>query len=187
MTALRQELRRGPGSIVVLEDLNWADEVTLGEDGRHRRDPAPQHSPSRTRAPSVSAAIASSSPASQRASARAAATNARRCSSPVGRARVEGLVERRPRLGVTAPCPQLELAGDWKAAERAWSAIGCPYEAALALAVADDEQALQRSVNALRALGARPAAARVARALRERGVRDVPKGPRAATRSNRPG
>jgi DNA-binding CsgD family transcriptional regulator len=78
----------------------------------------------------------------------------------------------------------LELAGEWKAAERAWSAIGCPYEAALALAAANDEQALRRSVDALRALGARPAAARVARALRERGVRDVPKGPRAATRSN---
>jgi DNA-binding NarL/FixJ family response regulator len=36
----------------------------------------------------------------------------------------------------------------------------------------------------LQELGARPAAARVARMLRERGVRDVPDGPRATTRSN---
>jgi DNA-binding CsgD family transcriptional regulator len=79
---------------------------------------------------------------------------------------------------------RLELEGDWKEAERAWSAIGCPYEAALAAAAADDEEALRRSIDALRALGARPAAARVARALRERGVRDVPQGPRAATRRN---
>ena len=36
----------------------------------------------------------------------------------------------------------------------------------------------------LRALGARPAAAIVARRLRERGVRSVPRGPRARTREN---
>src|SRR5262249_50879649 len=79
---------------------------------------------------------------------------------------------------------RLELDGDWKGAERAWSAVGCPYEAALALAAADDHEAQRRSIAALRALGARPAVARVARVLRERGVRDVPKGPRAATRRN---
>jgi DNA-binding NarL/FixJ family response regulator len=36
----------------------------------------------------------------------------------------------------------------------------------------------------LQALGARPAAAIVARRLRERGVRGVPRGPRASTREN---
>jgi DNA-binding CsgD family transcriptional regulator len=87
-------------------------------------------------------------------------------------------------LGDSAEPFRLELDGDWKAAERAWTAIGCPYEAALALATADDEQALRRSLSALQELGARPAAARVARMLRERGVRDVPDGPRATTRSN---
>ena len=79
---------------------------------------------------------------------------------------------------------RFELAGDWEAAERAWSAIGCPYEAALALAAAEDEDALRRSVAELQRLGARAAAARVARALRERGVRGVPEGPRAVTRGN---
>jgi DNA-binding CsgD family transcriptional regulator len=77
-----------------------------------------------------------------------------------------------------------ELAGAWQAAERAWSAAGCPYEAALALAGADEEPALRRSLAELQRLGARPAAARVARALRERGARAVPEGPRAATRRN---
>jgi DNA-binding CsgD family transcriptional regulator len=79
---------------------------------------------------------------------------------------------------------RFELAGDWQAAERGWSALGCPYEAALALAAADDEDALRSSVAELQLLGARAAAARVARMLRERGVRGVPEGPRAATRSN---
>jgi ATP/maltotriose-dependent transcriptional regulator MalT len=77
-----------------------------------------------------------------------------------------------------------ELDGDWQAAERAWIAAGCPYEAALTLAGADDESALRRSLAELRRLGARPAAARVARTLRERGARAVPEGPRAATRRN---
>jgi DNA-binding NarL/FixJ family response regulator len=77
-----------------------------------------------------------------------------------------------------------ELAGDWRAAERAWKTVGCQYEAALALAAADEEPALRRSLTELRRIGARTAAARVARALRERGARAVPDGPRAATRSN---
>jgi DNA-binding CsgD family transcriptional regulator len=79
---------------------------------------------------------------------------------------------------------RLEFAGEWEAAERAWRAIGCPYEAALALAAADDDAALRRAVADLRALGAHAAAARVARALRERGVRGIPDGPRATTRRN---
>ncbi len=39
-------------------------------------------------------------------------------------------------------------------------------------------------MEALNALGARPAAAIVARRLRERGVRGVPRGPRSTTRQN---
>jgi DNA-binding CsgD family transcriptional regulator/tetratricopeptide (TPR) repeat protein len=87
-------------------------------------------------------------------------------------------------LGDSAEPFRLELEGDWESAERAWRTIGCPYEAALALASADDEEPLRNSLEALQRLGARPAAARVARTLRERGVRDVPDGPRATTRRN---
>ncbi|MGA8721311.1 MAG: helix-turn-helix transcriptional regulator, partial [Solirubrobacteraceae bacterium] len=59
-----------------------------------------------------------------------------------------------------------------------------PYEAALALADADAEEPLRRAYDELQVLGARPAAAIVARKLRERGVRGVPRGPRPRTRAN---
>jgi DNA-binding CsgD family transcriptional regulator len=79
---------------------------------------------------------------------------------------------------------RLELAGDWAAAAERWTAIGCPYEAALALGHADDAAAQRRGLAELQRLGAHPAARRIARALRERGVRDVRRGPRVATREN---
>ncbi len=78
----------------------------------------------------------------------------------------------------------LELAGRAVQAAGAWSELGCPYEAALALAHADDDVTAQRGLAALQEVGAQPAAAIVARRLRERGVRGLPRGPRAATRDN---
>ena len=78
----------------------------------------------------------------------------------------------------------LEIAGEWRRAAELWQEIGCPYEAALALADADDEHALRRALHELRRLGAQPAAAIVARRLRERGVRGLPRGPRATTKEN---
>jgi DNA-binding CsgD family transcriptional regulator len=50
--------------------------------------------------------------------------------------------------------------------------------------MAESEQGQRRGLRELQQLGARPAANVVARALRQRGVRDVHRGPRAATRSN---
>ena len=78
----------------------------------------------------------------------------------------------------------LELAGAFEQAAACWSALGCPYEAALALAGADDEALLRRALDELRALGAAAAAAVVARRLRERGAANLPRGPRPATREN---
>jgi DNA-binding CsgD family transcriptional regulator/tetratricopeptide (TPR) repeat protein len=78
----------------------------------------------------------------------------------------------------------LELAGRPADAAAAWSELGCDYEAALALAQSDDEPSLRRAHDALRALGAPAAAAIVARRLRERGVRGLPRGPRPSTRRN---
>ena len=49
---------------------------------------------------------------------------------------------------------------------------------------ADSEDLLLRALDELRELDARPAAAIVQHRLRERGVRGLPRGPRAATRSN---
>jgi DNA-binding NarL/FixJ family response regulator len=63
-------------------------------------------------------------------------------------------------------------------------ALDAPYEAALALAGADDEDALLRALDELRKLNARPAAAIVDRRLRERGIRGLPRGPRPSTAEN---
>jgi DNA-binding CsgD family transcriptional regulator len=79
---------------------------------------------------------------------------------------------------------RLSIAGDWGAAAERWRTIGCPYEATLALADADDQAALRQALEELNRLGARPAAAIVARRLRERGIRSVPRGPRPITRQN---
>jgi len=79
---------------------------------------------------------------------------------------------------------RLELEGAHVAAAEAWYALGCQYEAALALAGARDETALRRSLAELQRLGARTTARRVSRTLRERGIRDVRQGPRRSTRHN---
>jgi DNA-binding CsgD family transcriptional regulator len=97
----------------------------------------------------------------------------------------------RRRAGVEADVPaddaepyRLELAGEWSAAAESWAELGCPYESALALADADDADALRRSLDDLHRLGAGATAAVVTRRLRERGVRGIPRGPRATTRDN---
>jgi ATP/maltotriose-dependent transcriptional regulator MalT len=78
---------------------------------------------------------------------------------------------------------RLQIQGEWRAAADAWERIGCPYERARALADGDEEA--QRTALAIfKELGARPAADFVRRRLRAQGVRDIPRGPRAVTRSN---
>jgi DNA-binding CsgD family transcriptional regulator/tetratricopeptide (TPR) repeat protein len=78
----------------------------------------------------------------------------------------------------------LQLVGQSAEAARRWEEMGCPYEAALARADGDDDAALRTALDQLQRLGAQPAAAIVARRLRERGARGLPRGPRAATREN---
>ena len=78
----------------------------------------------------------------------------------------------------------LELAGRAEEAAAVWGRLGCPYDAALALAQSDDEDALRRALSELQRLDARPAAAIVARQLRGRGARGLPRGPRPSTRRN---
>jgi DNA-binding CsgD family transcriptional regulator/tetratricopeptide (TPR) repeat protein len=89
--------------------------------------------------------------------------------------------------GEVSPPAAAELAGDHAAAAALWSDLGCPYEAALALAGAGDEASLRRAHAELQRLGAVPAAKLVARRLRDRGVRDLPRGPYRAARSNESG
>jgi DNA-binding CsgD family transcriptional regulator/tetratricopeptide (TPR) repeat protein len=77
----------------------------------------------------------------------------------------------------------LQLAGEWERPAALWRELGCSYEAALALADADGDEPVQRAHVELQLLGAQPAAAMVARRLRERGL-SVPRGPRPTTRAN---
>lgn len=78
----------------------------------------------------------------------------------------------------------LQLAGEWARAAELWRSLGCPYEAALALTDADEEEPLRRALAELQAQDARPAAALIARRLRKGGARGLPRGPRPATRQN---
>jgi DNA-binding NarL/FixJ family response regulator len=77
----------------------------------------------------------------------------------------------------------LMIEGDWERAAAAWEKLGAPYERALALADGPEE-ALLESLAILERLGAGPLAAIVRHRLRERGVRGIPRGPRASTREN---
>jgi DNA-binding CsgD family transcriptional regulator len=97
----------------------------------------------------------------------------------------------RRRVGVVEEVPAevpdpwaAELSGDWRCAAESWDRFDAPYEAALARAAADDEETVKSALEELRELGAQPAVAIVARRLRKRGIKKVPRGPRPATRAN---
>jgi DNA-binding CsgD family transcriptional regulator/AcrR family transcriptional regulator/tetratricopeptide (TPR) repeat protein len=90
-----------------------------------------------------------------------------------------GRLDRLPE-GAAAPYA-LQVEGKLREAAAAWETIGCPYEAAEALADGDDPDDLRRALETFDRLGAEPMAARVRRTLRRIGVRDVPKGPKRAT------
>jgi DNA-binding CsgD family transcriptional regulator len=78
----------------------------------------------------------------------------------------------------------LQFAGEWSRAAERWREIGCPYEAALALADADEEEPLRRALEELQQLGARPAGDVVTQRLRVLGVRRLPRRPRRSTAAN---
>jgi DNA-binding CsgD family transcriptional regulator/tetratricopeptide (TPR) repeat protein len=77
-----------------------------------------------------------------------------------------------------------QLAGRYREAAAEWTRVGCPYEAAMALTDSGEEDALRSALATFDGLGA-TAPARLCRArLRRLGVKAVPVGPRAATRSH---
>ncbi|HYF59130.1 MAG TPA: LuxR C-terminal-related transcriptional regulator [Burkholderiaceae bacterium] len=83
--------------------------------------------------------------------------------------------ERRdPPPWIAAPFAAL-VAGDARAAAALWRARDCPYEAALSLAASGEPGALREALAGFERLGAAPAARRVARRLRELGVKDLPR------------
>jgi len=75
---------------------------------------------------------------------------------------------------------RLEQAGDCTGAAQWWEERGCAYDAALALA-GGDLDAQRRALDMLQWIGARPAAALVARRLATKGERRLPRGPRPVT------
>jgi DNA-binding CsgD family transcriptional regulator len=78
----------------------------------------------------------------------------------------------------------MHAAGRFREAAACWRAIGCPYEEALALADSTEEGDLRSALEIFHTLGAQPMATVVARTLRERGARAIPRGPRASTARN---
>jgi len=80
----------------------------------------------------------------------------------------------------------LQIAGRWREAADAWTALGCPYESARAR-MEGDTAAQLAALETFERLGARPISERLRQQMRKDGVRGVPRGPRQATRDNRAG
>jgi DNA-binding CsgD family transcriptional regulator len=79
---------------------------------------------------------------------------------------------------------QRQIDGDWAGAARLWQELSCPYEAAMALLDAAEEDALREALQILTGLRA-TAVIRVARKkMRDLGFRSIPAGPRTATREH---
>jgi DNA-binding CsgD family transcriptional regulator/tetratricopeptide (TPR) repeat protein len=98
------------------------------------------------------------------------------------------------RTGSTRPAPknvappyQALLDGEPARSAALWTELGCPYEAAMALAFAPsapNETALRDALETFIALDAGPAARIARQRLRALGARSIPGGPNAATRSH---
>jgi DNA-binding CsgD family transcriptional regulator len=86
-----------------------------------------------------------------------------------------------------APVYAMQIAGDSSAAAEEWRRRGFQYEAAQAMLESDDTEAIRSALDELERLGAEPAAKHARRNLRELGVKGIPRGPHASTRSNSAG
>ena len=84
--------------------------------------------------------------------------------------------------GEVAEPYRLLLDGDLVGAAHAWTRLGCPYDAAMALTDASDEEALREALRIVTRMGAQPAARIIRQRLRALGARSIPAGPHAATR-----
>ena len=75
----------------------------------------------------------------------------------------------------------LQVRGAVRAAADAWSALGCPFEGARALAESTREGDVREAIAAFDRLGARIAGQQARSRLRQLGVGRIPRGPRAKT------
>jgi DNA-binding CsgD family transcriptional regulator len=76
------------------------------------------------------------------------------------------------------------VGADLLGAAAAWDAVGCTYDAGLALLDEGSETSLRAALDRFEALGATPAAAMARRRLRALGARSVPAGMRRTTRAH---
>jgi len=76
----------------------------------------------------------------------------------------------------------MEISGDWRRAADAWQALGCPYEYASMLAWYGGDIEQREALTLLEQLGAAPAVQVLRKKMRERGIRNVPRGARSSTR-----
>ncbi len=90
----------------------------------------------------------------------------------------------RPPRGELAEPYRQQIDGDWEQAASLWTQLGCRYEAALTLLGSGRVAALRDALGIFTDLGAGAAAGVTRQAMRERGVRSIPAGPRAATRAH---
>jgi DNA-binding CsgD family transcriptional regulator len=84
--------------------------------------------------------------------------------------RAGGLGDDEPVTGAAEPYA-LQIAGRWREAAAGWDALGCPYEAALALGESGDVEAMRAAWTTFDRLGAVPALDMTVRRLRVLGVR----------------
>ncbi|MFE3181292.1 LuxR C-terminal-related transcriptional regulator [Streptomyces violascens] len=90
----------------------------------------------------------------------------------------------RPAYGEVAGPHCHLLGGDTTRAVHAWTRLGCPYEAGMALLDSGHETSLRQALTTFADLGASAAAALTRRALRRLGARAIPTGPRGTTRAH---
>jgi DNA-binding CsgD family transcriptional regulator/tetratricopeptide (TPR) repeat protein len=86
--------------------------------------------------------------------------------------------------GAIAEPYQLETEGRSEEAARVWQELGCPFDAAMALADADDEALLREALDAAQRLGASAFARVTLQRMRRRGIRSIPTGAQQATRNH---
>ncbi len=90
---------------------------------------------------------------------------------------------RAPRAELAAPY-QCQFEGDDGRAAQLWTELGCPYEAALALLDAADEESLREALRIFADLGATATVRITRKKMRTLGIRSIPAGPRTATRAH---
>ncbi len=90
----------------------------------------------------------------------------------------------RPLRGKAARPYQLQLAGRWRQAAQAWTDLGCPFDAAMALVDATDEAALRDALGIFQDLGASATARLTRKKMRLRGIQSIPAGAQTATRAH---